>query len=108
MAFVGFVLAMLSVDLFLVGCNKVHKVDFKKAAGWSLVWFALTMLFNLAPWWCLKGAYGSEVADAKAMEFLIGYLIEKSLAVDNIFVFLMVFSFFAVPAWLSGASRSMA
>jgi TerC family integral membrane protein len=56
------------------------------------------MLFNLGLWAYLKGAYGSEVADAKAMEFLTGYLIEKSLAVDNIFVFLMIFSFFAVPA----------
>ena len=97
-AFVGFVLVMLAVDLFLVGGNKAHKVGFKEAAAWSFVWFALAMLFNLGLWWYLKGAYGSEVADVKAMEFLTGYLIEKSLAVDNIFVFLMIFSFFAVPA----------
>jgi TerC family integral membrane protein len=97
-AFVGFVLAMLAVDLFLAGGNKAHKVGFGEAAAWSLVWFALAMLFNLGLWWHLKGAYGSEVADVKALEFLTGYLIEKSLAVDNIFVFLMIFSFFAVPA----------
>jgi len=97
-AFVGFVLVMLAVDLFLVGGNKAHKVGFKEAASWSLVWFALAMLFNLGLWWHLKGAYGSEVADVKAIEFLTGYLIEKSLAVDNIFVFLMIFTFFAVPA----------
>ena len=97
-AFVGFVLVMLAVDLFLVGGNKAHKVGFKEAAAWSFVWFALAMLFNLGLWWYLKGSYGSEVADVKAMEFLTGYLIEKSLAVDNIFVFLMIFSFFAVPA----------
>jgi TerC family integral membrane protein len=97
-AFVGFVLVMLAVDLFLVGGNKAHKVSFKEAAAWSFVWFALAMLFNLGLWWHLKGAYGGEVADVKAMEFLTGYLIEKSLAVDNIFVFLMIFSFFAVPA----------
>ena len=97
-AFVGFVLVMLAVDLFLVGGNKAHKVSFKEAAAWSFVWVSLAMLFNLGLWWYLKGAYGAEVADVKAMEFLTGYLIEKSLAVDNIFVFLMIFSFFAVPA----------
>ncbi len=97
-AFVGFVLVMLAVDLFLVGGNKAHKVGFREAAAWSFVWFALAMLFNLALWWYLKANYGNEVADGKAMEFLTGYLIEKSLAVDNIFVFLMIFSYFAVPA----------
>ncbi len=97
-AFVGFVLAMLFVDLFVAGGNKAHKVGFREAAAWSFVWFSLAMLFNLGLWWYLKGAYGREVADVKAMEFLTGYLIEKSLAVDNIFVFLMIFSFFAVPA----------
>ena len=97
-AFVGFVLAMLAVDLFLVGGNKAHKVGFREAAAWSFVWFALAMLFNLGLWWHLKGAYGTDVADAKALEFLTGYLIEKALAVDNIFVFLMIFGYFAVPA----------
>lgn len=97
-AFIGFVLVMLAVDLFLVGGNKAHKVSFREAAVWSFIWFSLAMLFNLLLWWHLKGAYGAEVADVKAMEFLTGYLIEKSLAVDNIFVFLMIFSFFAVPA----------
>jgi TerC family integral membrane protein len=96
-AFAVFVLAMLAVDLFLFGGNKAHKVGFREAAVWSLVWFMLAMLFNLGLWWYLKGAYGGEVAGVKAEEFLTGYLIEKSLAVDNIFIFLMIFSFFAVP-----------
>jgi len=89
---------MLAVDLFVTGGNKAHKVGFREAAAWSFAWFALAMLFNLGLWWTLKGTYGAEVAYAKAMEFLTGYLIEKSLAVDNIFVFLMIFGFFAVPA----------
>ncbi len=97
-AFVGFVLAMLAVDLFLVDGNKSHRVGFREAAAWSVVWVSLAMLFNLGLWWYLKGTYGGAVADAKAMEFLTGYLIEKALAVDNIFVFLMIFGFFAVPA----------
>ena len=97
-AFIGFVLVMLAVDLFLVGGNKAHRVGFREAAAWSFVWFVLAMLFNLGLWAYLKGEYGGEVADLKAMEFLTGYLIEKSLAVDNIFVFLMIFGYFAVPA----------
>jgi len=97
-AFIGFVLIMMAVDLFLVGGNQAHRVGFREAAAWSFVWFTLAMLFNLGLWWYLKGAYGTGVADIKAMEFLTGYLIEKSLAVDNIFIFLMIFTFFAVPA----------
>ncbi|MCA1978900.1 MAG: TerC family protein [Thiobacillus sp.] len=97
-AFVVFVLAMLAVDLFLVGGNKAHKVSFKEAAAWSGVWFSLAMLFNLGLWWYLRDTYGDTIAQTKSLEFLTGYLIEKSLAVDNIFVFLMIFSFFAVPA----------
>ncbi len=97
-AFVGFVLAMLAVDLFAAGGNKAHKVGFREAAAWSGVWITLAMLFNFGLWWYLDGAYGRAVADDKAMEFLTGYLIEKALAVDNIFVFLMIFGFFAVPA----------
>lgn len=96
-AFAGFVLAMLALDLFVFGGNKAHKVGFKEAAVWSVVWFLLAMLFNFGLWWYLKGAYGVEVAVVKAEEFLTGYLIEKSLAVDNIFIFLMIFTFFAVP-----------
>lgn len=96
--FVAFVLVMLAIDLFLVGGNKAHKVSFKEAAAWSGVWFGLAMLFNFGLWWYLKGNYGAELAETKSLEFLTGYLIEKSLAVDNIFVFLMIFSFFAVPA----------
>jgi len=97
-AFVGFVLLMLAVDLFLAGGNKAHKVGFREAAAWSAVWVSLAMLFSLGLWWYLKSTHGHEVADARTMEFLTGYLIEKSLAVDNIFVFLMIFGFFAVPA----------
>lgn len=96
-SFVCFVLMMIAVDLFLAGGNKAHRVGFREAAAWSLVWFTLSMLFNLVLWWYLKGTYGAEVAAVKAEEFLTGYLIEKSLAVDNIFIFLMIFNFFAVP-----------
>ncbi|AZN38060.1 TerC family protein [Iodobacter ciconiae] len=96
--FIVFVLAMLALDLFVFGGSKVHKVSVKEAASWSLVWISLAMLFNAGLWWYLNGTVGAEVADRKALEFLTGYLIEKSLSVDNVFVFLLIFTAFNVPA----------
>jgi tellurite resistance protein TerC len=69
----------------------------KEALNWSLIWVALSFLFNGLFWWAVKQDHGVAMANTKAMEFLTGYLIEKSLAVDNIFVFLMIFTYFAVP-----------
>jgi tellurite resistance protein TerC len=97
-AFVVFVIAMLVLDMFALGGNKPGKVGVKEAAAWSLGWFTLAMVFNALLWWYLDGSVGREVANTKAMEFFTGYLIEKSLSVDNLFVFLMLFGFFAVPA----------
>ena len=95
--FIAFVLVMLALDLFVFGGRKAHKVSVKEAAIWSLVWVSLALAFNAGLWWYLSGTAGPEIADRKALEFLTGYLIEKSLSVDNIFVFLMIFGFFAVP-----------
>ncbi|MEW5787170.1 MAG: TerC family protein [Pseudomonadota bacterium] len=95
--FIVFVIAMLALDLFVLGGRQAHKVSVKEAAGWSLAWVSLAFAFNGLLWWHLDGSLGREVANAKALEFFTGYLIEKSLSVDNIFVFLMVFSYFAVP-----------
>jgi tellurite resistance protein TerC len=95
--FVGFVLVMLLLDLFVFGGNKAHKVGVREAAGWSAVWVTLALLFNAGLWWYLKGTVGEAVADQKALEFLSGYLIEKALSVDNVFVFLLIFGAFQVP-----------
>jgi tellurite resistance protein TerC len=95
--FIGFVMVMLVLDLFVFGGNKSHKVSVKEAASWSLVWVTLALLFNAGLWWQLSGTVGAEIADAKALEFLTGYLIEKSLSVDNVFIFLLIFSAFHVP-----------
>ncbi|HOY23044.1 MAG TPA: TerC family protein [Cellvibrio sp.] len=95
--FVAFVLVMLALDLFVFGANKAHKVGIKEAASWSFVWFALAIGFNAGLWWHMQGTLGSEIADRKALEFLTGYLIEKSLSVDNVFVFLLIFTAFQVP-----------
>ncbi|MES2899875.1 MAG: TerC family protein [Pseudomonadota bacterium] len=95
--FIAFVLVMLALDLFVFGGNKSHKVSVKEAAIWSGVWVSLALLFNGALWWYLTGTAGAEVANQKALEFFSGYLIEKTLSVDNVFVFLLIFSAFQVP-----------
>ena len=95
--FIVFVLFMLALDLFVFGGNKAHKVGVKEAAAWSLVWVSLALLFNGGLWWYLNGTAGSEIANQKALEFFSGYLIEKALSVDNVFVFLLIFSAFQVP-----------
>jgi tellurite resistance protein TerC len=84
-----FVLAMLALDLGVFHRN-AHVVSFKEAITWSGVWISLALAFNLGLWY-----YAGE---QKALEFFTGYLIEKSLSVDNIFVFALLFGFFAVPA----------
>ena len=95
-AFIGFVLVMLALDLFVFGGKKAHKVSVKEAALWSLAWFSLALIFNAGLWWYLNGTLGAVIADQKALEFFTGYLIEKSLSVDNVFVFLLIFAAFHV------------
>ena len=84
-----FILAMLAVDLGIFH-RKSHTVGFKEAITWSAVWVVLALIFN-AGIWHFSGK-------DKALEFFTGYLIEKSLSVDNVFVFALLFSYFAVPS----------
>lgn len=84
-----FVIAMLALDLGVFH-RKAHVVRLKEALGWSVVWICLALLFNVIVYFW----HGSEVA----LQFLAGYIIEKSLSVDNLFVFLLVFSYFSVPS----------
>lgn len=95
--FVLFVIAMLVIDMVVLGGRHSHRVSFREALSWSITWLMLALLFNLLLWWYLDGTAGREVANRKGLEFLSGYLIEKALSVDNIFVFLMLFGYFAVP-----------
>jgi tellurite resistance protein TerC len=96
--FVAFVLVALFVDFVVLSKQGAHEVGVKEALYWSLAWVAVSLVFNAMFWWAIKDTTGSvEVANEKALEFLTGYLIEKSLAVDNIFVFLLIFTYFAVP-----------
>jgi len=97
--FVAIVLVSLFVDFVVLKKQGSHEIGVKEALNWSLIWIALSFLFNGLFWWAIKDSTGSvELANTKSLEFLTGYLIEKSLAVDNIFVFLMVFTYFAVPS----------
>lgn len=95
--FFGLVFAFIIMDLYLLGGRKAHKVSIKEAAGWSLFWVATALAFAAGLWWWLDANVGRELANLRATEFITGYVIEKSLAVDNVFVWLMIFSYFAVP-----------
>ena len=100
--FAAFVLVALLVDFFAMSKQGAHRVSTREAAIWSLVWVGVSFVFMGWLWWHLGGTGTDEaartLANAKSLEFLTGYLIEKALAVDNIFVFLMLFTYFAVPA----------
>jgi tellurite resistance protein TerC len=98
--FIAFVLGMLALDLFVFGGRQAHRVPVKEALAWVLAWVTLAMAFAGLLWWYLDGALGREIANRKTLEFLAGYLIEQSLSVDNMFVFVMIFGYFAVPAEL--------
>ncbi len=89
--FTAFVLAMLALDLGVFH-RKAHEVGVREALGWSVVWVALSAAFAIGLYFLAGPAY--------ALEFTTGYLIEKALSVDNVFVFLVVFSYFAVPSRL--------
>jgi tellurite resistance protein TerC len=96
--FVAIVVVALFIDFVVLKKQGAHEVGVKEALNWSLIWVAVSFAFNAMFWWAVRDSTGdAEVANTKALEFLTGYLIEKSLAVDNIFVFLMIFTYFAVP-----------
>ena len=97
-SFAAIIAVMLAIDLLLQGRKSEQTMTFRQAACWSLVWITLALLFNLGFWYYLSETAGRAVADPQALAFLTGYLIEKALAVDNVFVWLMLFSYFAVPA----------
>lgn len=95
-----FVVVACAVDLLVLQKKGAERVSIGQALRWSALWVALAIVFNGLLWWYIDGEAGRAVANAKATEFFTGYLIEKSLAVDNIFVFLMLFTYFAVPSEL--------
>lgn len=95
--FFALVVAIVGVDLFVLGGRKVHKVTLKEASAWTVAWVLITLAFCSGLWAYLDASQGRAIANDKAWAFLTGYLIEKSLAVDNVFVWLLLFSYFAIP-----------
>jgi tellurite resistance protein TerC len=110
LAFTGFVFLLLALDLGVFH-RKPHAVSIREAAVWSVVWISLALAFNYglyqyALWWfpqdprltAMPGLDVQAAARETALEFLAGFVVEKSLSVDNIFVFIVIFGYFAVPA----------
>jgi tellurite resistance protein TerC len=103
-SFTVLVIALLAVDFFMLKKEGTHQVGTGEAAAWSVVWVTIALGFGALFWWYLDATSGPdadpEVARARALEYFTGYLIEKSLAVDNVFVWITLFNYFAVPATL--------
>lgn len=109
LSFIAFVLLLLAIDLGVFH-RKAHEVSFKESLSWTIIWISLALVFNYifyqyALWKFpqdprlinLPGFDPNIMAETSALEFLTGYVIEKSLSIDNIFVFVLIFNFFAVP-----------
>ena len=96
-AFTAAVVLLLAADFVLLRAQGSHKVPVREAAAWSVAWFAVAMAFAAWLWWHVREAHGGAVANAKAFEFVTGYLIEKALAMENVFVWVTIFTFFATP-----------
>jgi tellurite resistance protein TerC len=99
LVFIGFVMSLLALDLGVFH-KKAHTVGFKEASVWTLIWVTLALLFNLGVFLYTRHRFPEhpELAHQMGLEFFTGYVIEKSLSVDNVFVFLIVFRFFGVPS----------
>jgi len=95
-AFVVGVLVVLAVDLGVFH-RTAHVVSFRESVTWSVVWVSLALIFNYGLYQYALTQFPPDVAERIGLEFLTGYLVEKSLAIDNVFVFVLVFSYFAVP-----------
>jgi tellurite resistance protein TerC len=96
-AFLGFVFMLLGLDLGVFH-RKAHEVSVREALTWSAIWITLALGFNAGIYFGWIGGYAPELRERAAFEFLTGYLVEKSLSVDNVFVFALIFTYFHIPA----------
>ncbi len=96
LGFTAFVLILLALDLGVFH-KKAHEVSFKEASTWTVIWISLAMIFNLIFYFYASSKFGPEQGKLSALEFLTGFVVEKSLAIDNIFVFAVVFAYFGIP-----------
>jgi tellurite resistance protein TerC len=91
------VVVFLVIDFVLLKAKGQHKIPLGEALVWSVVWFLCAMIFAGWLWWHFDSFHGREVANAKTIEYVTGYLIEKALAMENVFVWVTIFTYFAVP-----------
>lgn len=96
-AFSAAVILFLVADFALLRVQGSHKVPVREAALWSVVWFLIAMAFAGWLWWHVREAHGEAIARDKTLEYVTGYLIEKALAMENVFVWVTIFTFFATP-----------
>ncbi len=94
--FTSFIVMLLALDLGVFH-RQAHVVSFRESLAWSIVWVATALAFNYGFYLYAANRFGSQVGQQIGLEFLTGYIVEKSLAVDNIFVFVLVFAYFAIP-----------
>ena len=97
LAFFAIVAVMLLIDFMGFKQKEGQEVKLKTAAYWSIAWVTVASLFGGGLWLYLQQTAGVTIANAKTMEYFAGYLLEKSLAIDNVFVWLMIFAAFAIP-----------
>lgn len=97
LAFFGLVAVMLTVDFLGFKQKQGQEVKIRTAAYWSMAWVSVAVLFGGGLWLYLQQTAGVAIANTKVMEYFAGYLLEKSLAIDNVFVWLMIFAAFAIP-----------
>lgn len=97
LAFFGLVAVMLLIDFLGFRQKQGQAVKLKTAAYWSIAWVSVATLFGAGLWLYLQQTAGVTLANSKVMEYFAGYLLEKSLAIDNVFVWLMIFAAFAIP-----------
>ena len=95
-AFTGFILLLLALDLGVFH-RSAHVVSFRESVVWSIVWVTTALVFNYGFYLYSANQFGGDAGRQLGLEFLTGYLLEKSLAVDNIFVFVLVFAYFSIP-----------
>ena len=95
--FIVLILIVLTIDIILLNKNKQKQISLKSSLRWVVVWILLALLFNVFLWVYLSQIHTIQIANQKALEFFTAYLVEKSLSMDNVFVFVMIFKYFAIP-----------
>ena len=98
LGFFIFILAVLTIDIVLLNRQKSHHVSSRQALSWIALWFMCALIFNGLLWLYTLKTHGATIAHQKALEFLTGYVVEQSLSIDNMFAFIMIFSYFQVPS----------